>query len=124
MATRQHIRIKKSGVVDIWSKSDGKIDEIFGALKMAFCLIKDISLSGLGLFSTTPLNEGDTVSIKRINFNKRIYHEHITGKVVWVSGKEKAYHIGIEFENIISGDKYPKIYSGVFSHSELHHEQV
>ncbi|UCG79114.1 MAG: PilZ domain-containing protein [Nitrospirota bacterium] len=116
MPVRRHSRTYLSGVADVWTSDRKSLSDIIGT-RMAFCLIKNISVSGLGVFTTTPLQVGSVVAIDRLSFNKRVYSDRLFGTVAWVSGKDRAYNVGIRFQDSINKYKHTALYSDLFGNS-------
>jgi hypothetical protein len=73
--------------------------------------IANISLSGLGLYSTTPIEKGETVkvTISFVDKNGRVREDIATGKVDWQKKFLKMYLLGIHFDEELSMLNQPRL---------------
>ncbi len=73
--------------------------------------IANISLSGLGLYSTTPIEKGETVkvTISFVDKNGRVREDITTGKVDWQKKFLKMYLLGIHFDEELSMLNQPRL---------------
>jgi hypothetical protein len=73
--------------------------------------IANISLSGLGLYSTTPIEKGKTVelTISFVDKNGRVREDVATGKVDWQKKVLRMYLLGIHFDEELSTTSQPRL---------------
>ena len=74
--------------------------------------IANISLSGMGLYSYTPVEKGTEVSIE-ISFvsDKGVDRkDRIEGKIVWLSTQERLHFMGIAFDKEMNPSEQPFLY--------------
>ncbi|MFW9805058.1 MAG: PilZ domain-containing protein [Candidatus Thorarchaeota archaeon] len=85
-----------------------------GSLVSATTLINNISYTGAGLTSYTPIKEGTHVSLKMIKVKGRDSNERLEGTIAWAYKHDKFYHIGIAFDEELHPDRQPKLYEQFF----------
>lgn len=73
--------------------------------------IANISFSGIGLYSPTPLGKGNKVKIKItfIDKNGKVCEDFTEGKVDWQKRFKKMYLVGIIFDEELNTLKQPKL---------------
>jgi hypothetical protein len=73
--------------------------------------IANISLSGLGLYSTTPIEKGKTVelTISFVDKNGRVREDVATGKVDWQKKVLRMYLLGIHFDEELNPTSQPRL---------------
>ncbi|MEW6002470.1 MAG: PilZ domain-containing protein [Nitrospirota bacterium] len=102
---RKHRRIPISSTVSIRVKNrDNALSlETLGA---------NISLSGIAVYSNSPIEKGAAISIKIhfISLDGSIKADSIEGKVVNVNPLEDLYFINISFDEEVSPSKQPLLY--------------
>jgi hypothetical protein len=79
--------------------------------KVLNATIANISLSGLGLYSTVPVGKGKKVkiSISYVDRNGRVREDEATGKVDWQKKFLNMYLVGIKFEEELTTANQPHL---------------
>jgi hypothetical protein len=110
---RQHLRYPISATALIRIKDKGEISPLETVLAIA-----NISKSGLGLYSYSPLSEGSSVSMD-ITFKSPggfTRSDAVEGRVIWssefgkIGQKGGLYFIGISFDRELSPEGQPFLY--------------
>ena len=83
---------------------------------MIFCLVKNISIGGLGMFSVTPIEVGTPVTIKRLKLFENQVDNSIHGTIAWVNSRGNAFDIGVSFNAELDQNTYPDIYIAMSQH--------
>jgi c-di-GMP-binding flagellar brake protein YcgR len=75
-------------------------------------MTRDISISGIGLYSDIPLEDNMEVSlvINFISISGLIKTDSVGGRIVYVRKLEDIYFMGIEFDKEINQEKQPFLY--------------
>jgi len=79
--------------------------------KVINATIANISLSGLGLYSTVPAGKGKKVKviISYVDNNGRVREDEATGKVDWQKKFLNMYLVGIKFEEELTTSSQPHL---------------
>ncbi|MEJ2184047.1 MAG: PilZ domain-containing protein [Nitrospirota bacterium] len=77
--------------------------------------IANISTSGLGLYSHTPLENGSHVTLDITLSGRKDMKERLEGRIVWVSKEENLHLIGVAFEKELNEREHPLLYRLVSS---------
>lgn len=77
--------------------------------------IANISCSGLGLYSHTPLKKGSHVTLDISPSAGKAVKERLEGRIVWVSKEENLYLIGVSLEKELNEEDHPFLYRQVSS---------
>ena len=85
-----------------------------GSLISATTLVNNISYSGVGLTSNTPVKTGSHVSLRMIKVKGLANNERLAGTIAWAYKHDKFYHIGIAFDEELHPDRQPKLYEQFF----------
>jgi hypothetical protein len=85
-----------------------------GSLISATTLVSNISYSGIGLTSYTPIEEGTHVSLRMIKVKGLDNDERLAGTIAWAYKHDKFYHIGIALDEELHPDRHPKLYEQFF----------
>jgi hypothetical protein len=109
---RRHKRRSLWGVADVWNNNSNH-KTTPNEPSMVFCLVRNISVSGIGMFSVTPLSVGSAVTIKRLKLFENLVDNCIQGTVVWVNSRGNSYDMGISFNEDIDRETYPEIYAAL-----------
>lgn len=110
---RKHKRRSLWGVADVWNNNNGNRGTDTDEPGMVFCLVRNISVSGMGLFSVSPLKVGTSVTIRRLKLLENLVDNCIQGTVVWVNSRGNSYDIGISFSEDVDRKRYPEIYTAL-----------
>jgi hypothetical protein len=108
--TRRHKRRSLWGVTDVWNNGNNRADTVLKEPGMIFCLVKNISIGGLGMFSVTPIEVGTPVTIKRLKLFENQVDNSIHGTIVWVNSRGNSYDIGVSFNEELDRESHPEIY--------------
>jgi len=93
--------------------------QFFGSASISFpkeekvitATIANISLSGMGLYATSPVGKGKRVKIdiSYVDKNGRVRENSATGKVDWQKRFLNMYLIGIKFDEELSASNQPRL---------------
>ena len=108
--TRRHKRRSIWGVADVWNNGNNRAEAVLIEPSMVFCLVKNISISGMGMFSGTPIKVGTSVTIKRLKLFENHVDNSIHGTIVWVNSRGNSYDIGVSFNEDLDQETHPEIY--------------
>ena len=108
--TRRHKRRSIWGVADVWTNDINRSDAVLNEPCLVFCLVKNISTAGIGMFSATPVKVGTPVTIKRLKLFENHVDNSIHGTIVWVNSRGNSYDIGISFNEAVDQETQPEIF--------------
>ena len=85
-----------------------------GSLKPLSVITDDISYKGLCIYSYSPLEVYTRVAVGFDKIEGSDVKERIHGKIVWSEKKGNYYYMGINFDEDLHPDKYPRLYEHFF----------
>ena len=102
---RRHKRFSITGSAELAHRVQGKNQTIH-------TLISDLSLSGIGLYVDSPLEENFEVSltIRFISSDGSMKTDTIDGRIVYSKKLEEVHFMGIEFLEEINSEDQPSLY--------------
>jgi len=64
-------------------------------------MVNNISMSGMGLFTTSKLKKTDTINVKKMGLSDKLPW-NVNGTVVWAKRMGNFYNVGISFEKKVN----------------------